>query len=103
MLSVEIKKSDREEKKYMAIFTDEDGSTKTVHFGATGYMDYPSYYERSPQIARQKKYQYLARHRLNSENWNNPQSAGSCARHILWNRSTVEASIKDFKKKFNLK
>jgi len=103
MTSVEIKKSDRDGKKLMAIFTEEDGmTTKTVHFGMTGYEDYISYYKQSPQLARQKKYAYLARHQLNSENWNDYETAGSLARYILWNRSTLETSINDFRRKFKL-
>jgi len=41
------------------------------------------------------------------ENWQNPMSAGSLSRYILWNKPTLRASIADYKtdlifsKKFN--
>ena len=44
---------------------------------------------------------YLKRHSVN-ENWDDFTSAGSLSRYILWNKTSVESSIKDFKKKFNL-
>ena len=39
-VSVVIKKSTKPEKKMMAIFTLENGKTRTVHFGASGMSDY---------------------------------------------------------------
>ena len=74
---------------------------RTIHFGSTGYMDYTKYYKQDPKLAKQKKESYLARHRVN-EDWNDVMSAGALSRWILWNESTIEASVKDFKKRFNL-
>jgi hypothetical protein len=48
-----------------------------------------------------KKDAYIARHKVN-ENWNDPKSAGALSRYILWNKTTLSASIADFKKRFNL-
>lgn len=78
-------------KKYRAIFSD---GTHT-DFGAKGYSDYTIHndYER--------KRRYLLRHKSN-EDWNNPKSAGSLSRYILWNKKTLSESIADYKKKFNL-
>lgn len=101
-MNVEIKKSNRDSKKMMAVFIDPNGITKTVHFGSADHKDFPIYYQESPQIAQQKKEAYIARHRI-TEDWNDPQTAGSLAKHILWNKPTIEASIKDFKRKFNLR
>jgi len=42
----------------------------------------------------------MNRHRTR-ENWNNPMSAGSLSRWILWNKPTLKASISDYKRKFN--
>ena len=39
-MKVDIKKSNRSDKKYMAIFTDDDNKKKTIHFGASGMDDY---------------------------------------------------------------
>ena len=74
---------------------------RTIHFGASGYMDYTKYYKQDPKLAKQKKDSYLARHRVN-EDWNDVMSAGALSRWILWNKPTIEASVKDFKKKFDL-
>jgi len=74
---------------------------RTIHFGASGYMDYTKYYKQDPKLAKQKKESYLARHRVN-EDWNDVMSAGALSRWILWNKTTIEASVKDFKNRFNL-
>lgn len=93
---VVIKKSDKKGKKLMAVFTLENGRTRTTHFGAEGMTDYTL----SKDDERKKR--YLARHRKN-ENWSAPMTAGALSRWILWNKPTREASIKDYKKRFNLK
>ena len=73
----------------MAVF--DDG--KKVHFGASGYEDYTTHGD------EERKKSYLARHRKN-ENWNDPRTAGSLSRWILWNKRTLTESIKDYKKRF---
>ena len=93
---VVIKKSDKKGKKLMAIFTLENGRTRTTHFGAEGMTDYTL----SKDDERKKR--YLARHRKN-ENWNAPMTAGALSRWILWNKKTLGALIADFKRRFNLK
>jgi len=76
-------------KKFRMIF---DDSTHT-DFGATGYQSYPDH--KDPV----RKELYLDRHR-NNENWNDPKSAGALSRWILWNLPTIEASFKDYKRRF---
>ena len=49
-----------------------------------------------------RKQRYIDRHKKN-ENWNDYMSAGSLSRWILWNKTTLQASISDYKSKFNLK
>jgi hypothetical protein len=73
----------------------------TIHFGANGMMDYTKYYKQDKEVAKIKRESYLARHKAN-ENWNDPTTAGSLSRWILWNLPTLDASVKDFKKKFNI-
>ena len=92
---VVIKKSNKSEKKMMAIFTMDNGRTRTTHFGAAGMDDYTKTRDKD------QKSRYLKRHRRN-ENWNNPTSAGALSRWILWNKETKQASISDYKRKFNL-
>ena len=86
-----IMKSSRKNKKYMAMFKD----GKVVHFGDTRYEDFTVHKD------EERKRLYLLRHKKN-EDWNNPYSAGSLSRYILWNKPTIIASVEDFKKKFNL-
>lgn len=93
---VVIKKSNKEGKKLMAVFTMSNGRTRTTHFGASGMDDYTKTRDKA------QKQRYLKRHRRN-ENWNNPLSAGALSRWILWNKETRGASISDFKRRFNLK
>jgi hypothetical protein len=94
-LKVVIKKSTDPKKKLMAIFSLENGRTKTTHFGAAGMSDFPTHKDE----ARKKR--YLARHRAR-ENWNAPMTAGALSRWILWNLPSRQASIRAYKKRFNL-
>jgi len=102
---IEIKKSTNPDKKLMAIFEiTKDGkkTKKTTHFGSSANKDFTIYSKTdSKEKANQMKDAYLKRHSVN-ENWDDFTSAGSLSRYILWNKPTVESSIKDFKKKFNL-
>ena len=51
----------------------------------------------------ERKRNYIARHKVN-QNWNDYNTAGFWAKNILWNKSTIEESIKDTDRKFkNLK
>jgi hypothetical protein len=91
MKLISIKPSNRKDKKWTATFVN---PVMITHFGARGYDDFTIH--KDPI----RKQLYLARHR--NENWNNPVSAGSLSRYILWNKPTMSASINDFKTKFNL-
>jgi hypothetical protein len=44
---------------------------------------------------------YLERHEK-KENWNDYMSAGSLSRWILWNKVSLNESIKDYMRKFKL-
>ena len=97
MKLLNIKPSTNKDKKLMATFD----NGRTIHFGASGYMDYTKYYKQDPKLAKQKKDSYLARHRVN-EDWNDVTSPASLSRWILWNLPTIESSKADFIKRFNL-
>lgn len=102
MVKVDFSESPNKDKKIMAVFTFDDGKTKTTHFGAEGYMDFTLYNKRDgKEKANMKKKAYLDRHKVN-EDWNDYTSAGSLSRWILWNKPTVKASMSDYKKRFNL-
>ena len=100
MVKVDIKKSTRDDKRYMAIFTDSNGNKSTTHFGyADGNKTGSTFIDHNNE---DKKKAYIARHRVN-ENWADYKSPGSLSRYILWNKPTLTASINDYKSKFKLK
>ena len=94
-MRVEIKKSNKNNKKFTAIFYEGNKKIKTIHFGSAGAEDYTTHGDDA------RKDRYLKRHKKN-EDWNNPQTAGALSRWILWNKKSLKSSIADFKKKFNL-
>jgi hypothetical protein len=79
-------------KKWRAIFND----NSFTDFGAIGYDDFTTFPE---EIREERKKRYLTRHRKN-ENWNDPKSAGALSRWILWNEPTIQASLRDYKRRF---
>ena len=90
-----IKPSTKADKKYMATFETDKGRTKTTHFGASGYDDFIKTKD------EKKKAAYIARHKVN-ENFNDPTTAGALSRFILWNKTTLSASIADYRRRFNI-
>jgi len=96
MKLISIKPSTKPEKKYMATFETDKGTTKTTHFGAAGMSDYTK--NKDPE----RKALYLARHKAN-ENWSKPDTAGSLSKNILWGPTTsIKENIARFKSKFGL-
>ena len=89
-----IRKSHKKEKKYDAVFLTADGKTITRPFGQRGYSDFTKHKD----VTRRAR--YLKRHM--GENWNDPTTPGALSKWILWNKPTLQGSIRDFKKKFNL-
>ena len=93
---VSIKQSSSTGKKMMAIFYDMNKKKiKTTHFGASGYEDYTGHQD------LQRKMNYLGRHEK-KENWNDYMTAGSLSRWILWNKVSLNESMKDYMRKFKL-
>lgn len=92
---ISITPSPKADKKYVAKFKTEQGRTKSVHFGAAGYDDF---IKSKNEV---KKAAYIARHRVN-ENFQDPTTAGALSRWVLWNKTTLAASIADYKQRFNL-
>jgi len=90
-----ITKSPSEIKKYKVIVND-GNNKKTIHFGAKGYDDYTIHKD------NMRKNNYIKRHKKN-EDWENPFTAGFWALHILWNKRTIESSLNDIKRNFNIK
>lgn len=91
---ISIKKANDGKHKLVAKFKKGDKEINTK-FGAVGYSDFTIHHD------IERKDRYLARHKKN-ENWNDPTTAGSLSKNILWNKSSIKASISDFKSKFKL-
>ena len=91
MNEIFITKSNKPDKKFIATIT----NTKTVHFGQAGASDMTQHKNEV------RKNRYIQRHKKN-ENWGSTgiQTAGFDAKHILWNKPTLSASVKDIHDKF---
>ena len=99
---VKITKDNETDKKMKAEFYDSSGKKlKTVRFGAKGYSDFTTLNKDNDPMRKEIKQRYLNRHKKN-ENWDDPTTAGSLSRHILWSEPTIKKSIESFKKKFKL-
>ena len=90
-----IVKSQNSDKKYDAIFEYPNGRTKTVSFGSAGMDDYTLTED------KERRRLYRIRHAKDLET-GDPTRAGYLSWFILWNKPTIEASIKDYKKRFKL-
>jgi hypothetical protein len=88
---VVIRKSSKADKKYEAVI---DGR-KTVPFGAKGYSDFTLH--KNPE----RKQRYIQRHQ-NNEDWSKTgiHTPGFYAKHVLWNKDTIQKSVTDLNKKY---
>jgi len=69
---------------------------REISFGASGYQDYTLGASDSDRL------NYIARHRVN-EDFEDPLTAGSLSRWILWGDSrSIEKNIEAFKKRFGV-
>lgn len=69
---------------------------KTIHFGQKGGSTYIDHKDEDKRKA------YIARHKVR-EDFNDPDTAGSLARWILWGHfTTLSKNIQYYKKKFGL-
>ena len=84
MTEMIIKKSKNPKKKYDAVIDNK----KTVSFGASGYEE--------------RKERYIARHKVNQD-WKGYKTAFLLyAENIVWNKPTMEASVKDTNQSFQI-
>ncbi len=90
-----IYKSTNPQKKNMVRFLNEStGKINTIHFGSAQYSDYTL---RNNNGAKRL---YHLRHA--SDNIFDLSYSGCWSWHLLWNKPTIEASIKDMQKTFNI-
>jgi hypothetical protein len=87
--------SKRSGKKYDAVFESDTGRTKRVSFGAAGMDDFTKTGD------EERKRLYLIRHKAR-ENWDKPDTPGALSRWLLWNKPTLEESIRDFRRRFKI-
>ena len=87
-MNIIIKPSENPLKKFDAFI-----DNKKISFGAYGMSDYTKHKDKD------RKNRYLERHKKR-ENWNDPLTAGFYAKNILWNKTTLNESIKDTNNRF---
>jgi hypothetical protein len=96
-MKLKIVKSHLPAKRYDAIFTFDDGHTKTIPFGSSKYLNYTIHHD------KERRRLYILRH-SRSEHFNEYMTRGSLSMHLLWGTSiSLRENIKSFKKRFNLK
>jgi len=107
MKLISIVPSNRKDKKYKATFELDKERSVTTHFGASGYRDFTlmsdpksKFYIKNSGEREKVRQAYLKRHA--KEDWMKPLTAGSLSRFILWEKTTIPAAIKNFKRKFSL-
>jgi hypothetical protein len=69
---------------------------KRISFGAKGYEDYTTHGD------DERKKLYLARHKTR-EDWKDLDTPGAWSRWLLWNKKTLDASVKDMENRFGIK
>ena len=89
MKRVVISKSSKPGKRLKA-----DYGGKTVHFGQEGGSTYVDHKD------SKTKSNWEARHKVR-ENWSDYDTAGALSKHVLWNKSTMEAAVRDLNAKQN--
>lgn len=92
-MRVEIRPSPRTGKKFRAVFS--DGAV--VDFGADGMSDFTIH---KNEARRQRFLTRFARRIAASKD--DPKSPMTLSHLLLWNKPSLDASLKDFKKRFGL-
>jgi len=96
MKLLDIKPSDKAEKKFMATFQSDTGRKKTTHFGQKGADDYTLTHDTA------QRERYRTRHEKDLAT-NDPSKAGFLSYYLLWGSSTILATnIAAYKRKFSL-
>ena len=96
MVKLVVSKSDRKGKKLKAVFTYDDGKTKTTHFGAKGMEDYTTHKD------KERRARYRKRHKKDLKTKDYTR-AGYLSYYILWgDKTNLTDAVKDYKKRFKL-
>lgn len=96
MNKIILEKSEKPDKRFKVIV---DG--KTIHFGSGRPTGLGAFIDHKNENIKRA---WEARHRVR-EDWTKSgiKTAGFYAKNILWNKKTLDESIKDTEKKFDLK
>jgi hypothetical protein len=92
---ISIKKSNRAGKKLMATFETGNQRKKVIHFGQQGAGDYTKHHD------KERRKRYITRHRKDLGT-GNPARAGYLSMFVLWNKPSLQASIRDYKRRVNI-
>ena len=96
---IKVVKSEKEKKKWKAIFKLDNGKEKTTHFGYYNINDLKNDY--TLHANKERRERYRKRHEKDLKT-NDPTRAGYLSYYLLWNKKTLASSIKDYKKRFKL-
>lgn len=91
---ISIKKSNKKGKKLMATF-ETNGRKKVIHFGQAGAGDYLHHRD------VKRKQRYIKRH-LKDLKTGDPSRAGYLSMFILWNKSSLAISIRDYRRRLGV-
>jgi hypothetical protein len=100
---VKVVKSDKKEKRLKAIFKDEKGKEKAVHFGAKGGSTYIDHKDKEKRAAYVKRHSEnpLEKKFLNKRAY--ADKPANLAKDILWGPSTsLSRNIQEYKKKYKV-
>lgn len=98
MVKLVVTKSPKKDKRFKAVFTYDDGKTKTTHFGLKNpkggtYIDHKD---------KEIRKNYRARHKKDLKTKDYTR-AGYLSYYILWGEETnLKDAVKSYRKKFNL-
>jgi hypothetical protein len=94
---ISVTPSPKPDKKLQVKLETESGREKNIHVGAKGMDDFTKTRD------EEQKRRYIERHKAR-EDWrlSGLLTSGFWAKHLLWNKPTLEASVKDTKERFNL-
>ena len=97
-LQIKLSRSEKPDKKFKVLVGRKKATPlKTIHFGSKGMSDYTI--NRDPE----RKRLYIKRHKAR-ENWSKSgiRTAGFWSRWLLWNKPSLDESIRDIEKRFRV-
>ena len=96
-MNLYIYESARKDKRFLAIFVENDNIKFKINFGSKNGM---TFVDHGDILKREN---YLERHSALNEDWENPTTAGALSKWILWGQSpNINTNIELFKKRFKL-